>query len=172
MSGSLAPGFDGLGSIGSASFRYGDIYAYNANLYTALNIGGTTVLNSSRNLVGVNAIAQNLTFSSSSTYSIGTSSVYPLNIYANYIEPKTSLVMGSGTSVQGDFLPTTSITYLLGNSTYKWSALYTNNAYFYGSIQAPNGSLGQSTTITVTDSSGSGTCTIVFSGGLKTGGTC
>lgn len=172
MSGTLAPGFDGLGSIGSASFRYGNLYAYTVNAYTAYAMGGTTVINSSRNLVGLNAIGQSLTFSAGSTYSIGTSTVYPLNVYANYVEPKTSLVMGSGTSVQGDLLPTSSLTYALGNSTWKWSALYTNNAFFYGSIQAPNGSLGQTTTVIVTDSSGSGTCTLVFSAGLKTGGTC
>lgn len=35
-----------------------------------------------------------------------------------------------------------------------------------------NGSGGQSLTITVRDAAGTGTCTITFTGGLKTGGTC
>jgi hypothetical protein len=35
-----------------------------------------------------------------------------------------------------------------------------------------NGQTGQSQTITVRDSAGTGTCTLVFTGGIKTGGTC
>jgi hypothetical protein len=44
--------------------------------------------------------------------------------------------------------------------------------YVYGAVVAPNGNFGDTDTITVRDAAGTGTCTLIFSGGIKTGGTC
>lgn len=172
MSGTLRPGFDGLGGIGSSSYKYGAVYAYDAYLAGVLSMGGTTVINTSRQLVGLASVAQNITFSSNSTYNIGSSTVYPLNIWANYIEPKTQLVMGAGTSFQGSLIPSANNLYSIGDTTWRLSTVVTTNANISGVITAPNGNTGWSGTRTIRDSAGTGTCTLVFSAGILTGGTC
>ena len=172
MSGTLAPGFDGLGSIGSSSFRYGNVYAYTFNAYTAYAMNGTTVINSSRNLVGLNAIGQTLTFAASSTYNIGSFGSRLLDLHTNYVDLYTDLTFNSGSTFTGNFVPSTNNFYSIGSSAFKLAALYTQNAFFYGSIQAPSGSLGATTTFSVQNSAGSGSCSITVSGGLITSTTC
>jgi|GEM_PF-3444987 len=121
---------------------------------------------------GATQTFRNIAFETGTTYNVGTSTVYALNIWASYVEPKTQLVMGSGVDVSGDLTPATTSFYKLGNSSLKWSAVYTDNLYVYNSIQAPSGNLGYTGTVTVRDAAGTGTCTNIFSGGLRTGGTC
>ena len=82
------------------------------------------------------------------------------------------LTLQSGSTFTGSILPTSNNLYALGNTSFRFSNVATVNANISGTITAPSGSTGQSTTITVRDSAGTGTCTIIFSGGLKTGGTC
>jgi hypothetical protein len=158
MSGNLAPGFDSLGSIGKSSFRYGSVFAYTGNFAGVLTLGST--------------VTGNILPTASSTYNVGSSSARILDVHTNYVDLYTDLTFNSGATFTGDLIPSVNTTYVLGNSAFKMSAVYTNNAYFYNNIQAPNGNNGQSVTITVRDSAGTGTCTIIFSGGLKTGGTC
>lgn len=82
------------------------------------------------------------------------------------------LTLQSGSTITGAILPTTNNLYALGNTSFRWSTIVTTNANISGTITAPSGSTGVSATKTVRDSAGTGTCTLIFSGGLLTGGTC
>jgi len=248
MSGTLRPGFDALGSIGSSSFKYGAVYAYDVVAASNLWVSSSVVINSSRNLVGLNAVNQTLLFTPDNSYDIGSSGASrPRNIYAAGVgtfggavtgasfntasgggySVNGTLVISSGrelgniTYVSVDLIPNLTTTYSLGSSVYKWNKLwvqdvdaatgtfsgnvvmsgstntmsgtmrpgfdgigsigtssyrygdlYSYNANFAGTITAPSGSTGWSGTRTVRDSAGTGTCTLIFSGGILTGGTC
>lgn len=82
------------------------------------------------------------------------------------------LTLTSGTTVTGSILPTTNNLYALGNTSYRMSNVATVNANISGTITTPSGSTGLSATKTVRDSAGTGTCTLIFSAGILTGGTC
>lgn len=82
------------------------------------------------------------------------------------------LTLQSGSTITGSILPTTNNLYALGNTSFRWSTIVTTNANISGTITAPSGSTGVSATKTVRDSAGTGTCTLIFSGGILTGGTC
>jgi hypothetical protein len=82
------------------------------------------------------------------------------------------LTFQSGTTFTGSFLPTSNNLYAIGNTTYRVSNVATVNDNISGTITAPSGSTGVSATKTVRDSAGTGTCTLIFSGGILTGGTC
>ena len=177
MSGTMKPLFNSTGTIGDTSYYYANGYFTTADIgtveaTTAYKMGGTTVLNSSRNVVGVNAFAQSITFSAGSTYNVGSTGAPPLNVYGNYIEPLTELVMGSGVSFRGSLIPATNNTDAIGNTSFRLSNVATVNANISGTITTPSGSAGITSTKTVRDSAGTGTCTLIFSGGILTGGTC
>lgn len=82
------------------------------------------------------------------------------------------LTLQSGSTITGSVLPTTNNLYSLGNTSFRWSTVVTVNANISGTITAPSGSTGFSGTTTVRDSAGTGTCTLIYSGGIRTGGTC
>ena len=82
------------------------------------------------------------------------------------------LTFSSGTSFTGSFLPTTNNLYAVGNTSFRLSNIATVNANISGTITTPSGSAGITSTKTVRDSAGTGTCTLIFSGGILTGGTC
>lgn len=177
MSGTMKPLFNSTGKIGDTSYYYANGYFTTADIgtieaATAYKMGGTTVINSSRNVVGVNAFAQSITFSAGSTYNVGSTGAPPLNVYGNYIEPLTELVMGSGVVFRGSLIPATNNTDAIGNTSFRVSNVATVNANISGTITAPSGSAGITSTKTVRDSAGTGTCTLIFSGGILTGGTC
>jgi hypothetical protein len=177
MSGTMKPLFNSTGKIGDTSYYYANGYFTTADIgtveaATAYKMGGTTVINSSRNVVGVNTFAQSIIFSSGSTYNVGSTGAPPLNVYGNYIEPLTELVLGSGVSFRGSLIPAINNTYAVGNTSFRVSNIATVNANISGTITAPSGGTGVSATKTVRDSAGTGTCTLIFSGGILTGGTC
>jgi hypothetical protein len=117
-------------------------------------------------------LSTSVTFSSGSTYNIGSTSAPPLNVYGNYIEPLTELVMGSGVVFRGSLIPAANNTDAIGNTSFRVSNVATVNANISGTITTPSGSAGITSTKTVRDSAGTGTCTLIFSGGILTGGTC
>ncbi len=78
----------------------------------------------------------------------------------------------SGGSISGNVLPGSTLTYSLGSSSFVWQNAYIDDVYVSGGIRAPDGNFGSTETITVRNAAGTGTCTLDFSGGLKTGGTC
>ena len=155
--------------------------------------GVTNVLtpqNNSYTLAGTN-IAQ--TFSSTQTFS-GTLAVsgtvgddFIPNSNGTYVNGTTSfrwgsiatynadfngvLTLQSGSTITGSILPTTNNLYALGNTSYRMSNVATVNMNLSGTVTAPNGNTGLSSTRTVGDGSG-GSCTLIFSGGILTGGTC
>lgn len=176
MAGTMKPLFNSTGKIGDTSYYYANGYFTTADIgtieaATAYKMGGTTVINSSRNVVGVNAFAQSITFSAGSTYNLGSTGAPPLNVYGNYIEPLTELVMGSGVSFRGSLIPATNNTYAIGNTSFRLSTVVTTNFNVSGTVTAPNGNTGLSSIRTVGDGSG-GSCTIEISGGIITASTC
>lgn len=176
MAGTMKPLFNSTGKIGDTSYYYANGYFTTADIgtieaATAYKMGGTTVINSSRNVVGVNAFAQSITFSAGSTYNLGSTGAPPLNVYGNYIEPLTELVMGSGVSFRGSLIPATNNTYAIGNTSFRLSTVVTTNFNVSGTVTAPNGNTGLSSIRTVGDGSG-GSCTITISGGIITASTC
>ena len=182
MAGTMKPLFNSTGKIGDTSYYYGNGYFTTANIgtvegATAYKMSGTTVIDSSRNgafanLTWSGTVANSITFPAGSTYNVGSTGAPPLNVYGNYIEPLTELVLGSGVSFRGSLIPVSNNTYAVGNTSFRVSNVATVNANISGTITTPSGSAGITSTKTVRDSAGTGTCTLIFSGGILTGGTC
>jgi hypothetical protein len=155
----------GITAAGNFSFQ-------TLTLSGSMVMGATTVINASRNMVGLNTFAQDILFAGGSAYNVGSTGAPPLNVYGNYIEPLTELVMGSGVSFRGSLIPATNNTDAIGNTSFRVSNVATVNVNISGTITTPSGSAGITSTKTVRDSAGTGTCTLIFSGGILTGGTC
>jgi hypothetical protein len=182
MTGTMKPLFNATGKIGDTSYYYGNGYFTTADIgtingATAYKMGGTTVVDSSRNASFANltwsgTVSNSITFSAGSTYNIGSTGAPPLNIWGNYITPVTELTMGSGVVFRGSLIPATNNTDAIGNTSFRVSNVATVNVNISGTITTPSGSAGITSTKTVRDSAGTGTCTLTFSGGILTGGTC
>lgn len=153
-------------------FAAGNLSVQTATLSGSLVMGSTTVINSSRNMAGLNAFAQSITFSAGSTYNVGSTGAPPLNVYGNYIEPLTELVMASGVRFTGDLIPSTNNLYAVGDTSRRVSTVVTTNINVSGTVSTPSGSTGYTGTITIRNSAGSGTCTQTFSGGWLVSTTC
>jgi hypothetical protein len=196
MAGNQTPGVDGLGSIGTNSLRYGAVYGYTGNFAGAVTMSGSTITASSTfssdliattgstyalgsssvrwlgyfstaNVSGVLTLGSTITGdlipTTNNTYINGSSSSY-----WNQIAGETVYIENSGR-----IRPRTGNTGSVGGS----ALLRFNKGWFTdmdlsGTVTAPNGNTGVSATKTVRDSAGTGTCTLIFSGGLLTGGTC
>ena len=78
----------------------------------------------------------------------------------------------SGGSLSGGVSPDSTNTYDLGGASFRWRNAHIRDVYIYGAAVAPDGNFGATETITVRNAAGTGTCTLVFSGGIKTSGTC
>ena len=117
-------------------------------------------------------IGDDLTPSSDGTFTNGTTSFRWGSIATYNADFNGVLTLQSGTTITGSILPTTNNLYALGNTSYRWSNVATVNANISGTLTAPSGGTGVSATKTVRDSAGTGTCTLIFSGGILTGGTC
>jgi hypothetical protein len=72
----------------------------------------------------------------------------------------------------GNLAPNATNSYSIGNTGSRWLKTWTQDLDISGTLTAPNGNPGLSTTITVQNSAGSGTCTITFSAGIMTASTC
>ena len=83
-----------------------------------------------------------------------------------------------GGAMAGSISVSPTNTYSLGSNGGRWLGIHGDAIYSYsildirGTVYAPSGASGISTTVTVRDAAGTGTCTLVYSGGLLTGGTC
>ena len=148
----------------------------NATGSPAYRVGGTTVIDSSRNasIVGLTItgrITGDVLPASDGGYVSGSTS-YRWGSVATYnADFNGVLTFQSGTTFTGSFLPTTNNLYAVGNTSYRLSNIATVNANISGTITAPSGSTGLSATKTVGDGSG-GSCTLTISGGLITASTC
>lgn len=121
---------------------------------------------------GAPEFAGTLLFTSDNSYNIGqTANFRPQNIYAT----GTVAAMYAGTAITGagmhssNFSTANSGGTLTGLWTTSSGLLWASGGFSAGAFP---GTAGQTTTITVRDSAGTGTCTIIYTGGLKTGGTC
>lgn len=127
----------------------------------SLNINGTSLINSSRQWIG------NLLFSSDNTYTIGSASANRPSV----INAASSVDVYAGSVLRASMTGTvtywkdgaSATTAIVDSST---GHIYTWGSFFSAGVQ------GVSTTSTVRDSAGTGTCTMIFSGGIRTGGTC
>ena len=117
-------------------------------------------------------IGDDLTPSSDGTFTNGTTFFRWGSIATYNADFDGVLTFSGGTSFTGSFLPTTNNLYAIGNTSFRLSNVATVNANISGTITAPSGGTGVSATKTVRDSAGTGTCTLIFSGGILTGGTC
>jgi hypothetical protein len=132
-------------------------------------IGGTTVIDNSRNLT--NIVSFNSTVSSTELgYLDGVTSSIQTQIDGK--------LASSGGTVTGSLSPSPSATYNLGSNSARWLGIHGGTIVAYsvleakGTVYAPDGNSGISATVTVRNAAGTGSCTLVFSGGLLTGGTC
>lgn len=185
MSGNLAPGFDGLGSVGTSSLRYGAIFSYAGNFSGVLTLGSTItgdVLPTTNNAyilgssatplrwAGINGVLGNFSGqltvtdvipAANNTYISGSSSSY-----WNQVRGETFFVENSGR-----IRPTTTNTGSVGLSTARFNKAFFTDLDVSGTITPPSGTA-FSGTKTVRDAAGTGTCTLTFSSGIMTGGTC
>lgn len=142
----FTPTFSGVYSLGTTSFRWGQVASTNMDVSNIFTISGT--------------VTGNLNPTSSNTYAIGTSLSY-----WNMIRTESLRTHG------GNVSPATSLVGSLGQSTARWSKTWTQDLDITGTITPPSGSAFTGTK-TVRDSAGTGTCTMTFSAGIMTGGTC
>ena len=175
----------GVGSFNpssSASVSLGGISNYWLNLYissslvhngttridgsgnfnaASLQINATTRINSSSAWSGVNFLP-----ASDGTLDHGSQSARWVSYYAAtayYIYDGTyTRFQASGGSVVGRN----------SSGTTQWTISTTNGTMEVLNWYIANGTAGQTATKTVRDSAGTGTCTLVFTGGIYTGGTC
>lgn len=120
----------------------------------------TQTLNGTVAMVINGTITGDLLFSSSNTYIVGNSTNYLNAVHANNVIAYAS------------FLPASGVTTVdVGSSTRRVRKMFTADLDITGTVTPPSGTA-FSGTKTVRDSAGTGTCTLTFSSGIMTGGTC
>ena len=117
-----------------------------------VNINGTVTLNGS--------ITGDLLFTSSNTYIVGNSTNYANNVHSSTFTTYGQIKPGSGITTAD-----------LGASTTPFRKLWTGDISFTGTMTPPSGTA-FSGTKTVRASGGASDCTLTFSAGIMTGGTC
>ena len=156
--GNLVPDSNNAYTFGHPSFRPSTIYAIDLNASGTVTLGGSITGDVLPTTTGAYV-------SGSNTYRWGKVSTFNVDIDGD-------IALSSGTSLSGTLVPTTNNFYALGNTSFRWSTVATTNVNISGTITTPSGSAGITSTKTVRDSAGTGTCTLIFSGGILTGGTC
>lgn len=91
---------------------------------------------------------------------LGSTSKKFANSYLNTVE------------IYGVIQPDTSNSRNLGANTRRWATTFTQNLNITGTVTAPSGNTGWSGTRTVRAAGGASDCTLIYSGGILTGGTC
>jgi hypothetical protein len=156
--GNLVPDSNNAYTFGHPSFRPSTIYAIDLNASGTVTLGGSITGDVLPTTTGAYV-------SGSNTYRWGKVSTFNVDIDGD-------IALSPGTSLSGTLVPTTNNFYALGNTSLRWSTVATTNVNISGTITTPSGSAGITSTKTVRDSTGTGTCTLIFSGGILTGGTC
>jgi len=138
---------------------------FNATGNPAYRVSGTTVIDSSRNasIVGLTingTITGDLIPSTSNLYTNGSSTSY-------WNMVRTESIRTHGGNVQ----PATSLSGSLGASTGRWLKTWTQDLDITGTIIPPSGTAFTGTK-TVRAAGGASDCTLTFSAGIMTGGTC
>ena len=160
-----------IDSAGLASFYAGvdvtgnlSAAVINATGSPAYRVSGTTVIDASRNasFVGLTlngSITGDLIPATSAVYVIGSSSSLWNNIHADIVTVYTSLIPDASASAN------------LGGSTKRWTKTWTGDLDITGTVTPPSGTAFTGTK-TVRASGGASDCTMTFSAGIMTGGTC
>ncbi|MEN6534630.1 MAG: hypothetical protein ABFD89_13260 [Bryobacteraceae bacterium] len=168
---------------------------FNATGSPAYRVSGTTVIDASRNasIVGL-TINGNITgdlLPSSAFYVIGNGSSQWLAAHIGTINAYTSVLpdtdggadLGASSKrfansylntveIAGVIQPDVSNTRNNGANTRRWATTFTQNLNITGTVTAPDANAGWSGTRTVRNAADTGSCTLIFSGGILTGGTC
>jgi hypothetical protein len=133
-------------ALGSSSVRW-------LGYFSTLNVSSTFTL--------TGTITGDVKFTAANTYALGDSTNYLNAAFVNTYQ------------VFGQVKPASGVTTAdLGASTSRFRKLWTGDIDANGTITAPNGNAALSVTKTVRAAGGSADCTLIFSGGLLTGGTC
>ncbi|CAB4166716.1 hypothetical protein UFOVP836_51 [uncultured Caudovirales phage] len=120
----------------------------------------TQTLNGSTALVINGTITGDLLFTSANTYIVGNSTNYLNNVHSSTFTTYGQIKPGSGVTTAD-----------LGGSTVPFRKLYIGDISFTGAMTPPSGSAFTGTK-TVRASGGLSDCTLTFSAGIMTGGTC
>jgi len=173
---------------------------FNATGSPAYRVSGTTVINASRDatFVGLTltgSVSSDLTPSANNTYILGGGSFRWANVYTSNFNisgnvtgdliPATTdtYVLGSSTNYWnmvrttsirthgGNVQPATSLSGSLGAATGRWLKTWTQDLDVTGTIIPPSGTAFTGTK-TVRAAGGASDCTLTFSAGIMTGGTC
>jgi len=159
---SLIPNADATYDLGSSDLKWNKIYGVELTISStgnlgSLQIGGTTVIDSSRNLLNINRIVCSLIPNADNTYDLGSSSLRWANLYAVNISISTASVSNNLTvggtanvselqingvtvidsnrnllninAVACSLIPNADATYDLGSSSYRWNNIYAVNVY-------------------------------------------
>jgi hypothetical protein len=87
---SILPATDNTYDLGSSTYRWANLYLANIANIGSLQIGGTTVIDSSKVLQNIASVSQSLTPSADNSYDLGSSSyrwrtLYAVSIYGALI---------------------------------------------------------------------------------------
>lgn len=155
--------------LGASGNEYQSLYIKNISASSSIVNTGT--------FSGSGTVTQNWSPTNANTWDLGSSSTPWNDGFANVWQADTALyVVTSGVtrfSASGGGIITAN-----SSGTVKFqTAGTTGNVTSQGTIDAVsgflvNGTSGQTATVTVRDAAGTGTCTLIFTGGIKTGGTC
>lgn len=123
-------------------------------------LGYLSTLNVSSTFTFNGTLTGDMIPTTNNTYISGSSSAYWNAIHGGAITAYTSFVPGSGVT-----------TVDVGSATRRIRKMYTTDIDITGTVTPPSGTAFTGTK-TVRDSAGTGTCTLTFSAGIMTGGTC
>jgi hypothetical protein len=123
---SLLPSADNTYDLGSSSYRWRNLYLAGTANVGSLQIGGTTVIDSSRNLQNIASIVQSLLPSADGTYDFGSSTYRWRNLYLSGTANVGSLYVGGTVVITSDRM--------LSNIAYLATSLvpYLDNTYDIG----------------------------------------
>jgi hypothetical protein len=173
---------------------------FNAVGSPAYRVSGTTVINASReatftNLTLSGSVSSDLSPSINNTYILGGGSFRWANVFTSNFNisgnvtgdfnPATTDIYTLGSSTNywnmiratsirthgGNVQPATSLSGSLGAATGRWLKTWTQDLDITGTIIPPSGSAFTGTK-TVRAAGGASDCTLTFSAGIMTGGTC
>lgn len=148
MSGTLRPGFTGLGSIGDSSFSYGAGY-FDAVVTPLIGTNTTTnVVIERNNVAAITIISGEVQFAGD--INIGgevnsdllpqTASVYDIGTPSNRWLSGNFVNLNLSGSVTGDIIPATNNTYALGSTSFYYSMVRSNAFRVHGANIAPDSS--------------------------------
>jgi hypothetical protein len=181
------PVLDGVGVLGGSSLRFSKLWAYDLNTSGTITFPTGAVngycwkSDASGNGswaacgTGVTSIATSSPISGGTITTTGTISCPTCfttsgGTFSGSVSGTT--FSGSTFTASTAFNPLLDGVGALGGSSLRFSKVWTYDLAAGGTITAPDGNTGISATVTVRNSAGTGTCTLIFSGGLLTGGTC